>query len=113
MIGKTRKEYVFIRLSISALRLIAPGSIAYLAACLYYSRFIISPWWLGIYPIAEASFFLLVYLPRYAYLQKVSIHSRSMVQQRLILPQGCRTSTTPRSSRATGALQPMYELRHY
>ena len=70
MIGKSRKEYVFIRLSIAALCLVAPASIGYLAACVYYKRFLISPWF-AVYPIAEASFYLLVYLPRSFYLQKV------------------------------------------
>jgi len=34
---------------------------------------LISPW-LGIYPLVEASFYLLVYLPRRAYLQRAAQH---------------------------------------
>jgi hypothetical protein len=70
MIGKTKKEYVFIRISIALLRLIAPASVVYLLVSIYQRKWFISPWF-AVYPIAEASFYLLVYLPRRALLQKV------------------------------------------
>ncbi|RDB22886.1 hypothetical protein Hypma_009773 [Hypsizygus marmoreus] len=68
MIGNTIPEYLFIRASITALRLIAPASIVYLGASAYYFSFLVSPW-IGAFAIAEASFYLLVYLPRKRFLQ--------------------------------------------
>ena len=70
MIGKSGKEYIFIRISITSLRLVAPASIVYLLASLYVGKFLVSPW-VAIYPCAETFFYLLVYLPRRALLQKV------------------------------------------
>ena len=70
MIGDSFPEYVFIRLSILCLRLIAPLSILYLALSWYYHRFLYSHW-LSIYAAAEASFYLLVFIPRMKVLQKV------------------------------------------
>jgi hypothetical protein len=72
MIGKSAKEYVFIRSSIASLRLVAPASIAYLLTSFYTGTFLVSPW-VAIYPSAEAFFYLLIYLPRRALLQKVWI----------------------------------------
>ena len=96
MIGKTRKEYVFIRASIALLRLVAPASIvslfAYLIGSLYMRKLLISPWF-AIYPAAEASFYLLVYLPRRAFLQKVIFHGDCV---RLVLTSMTnRQRTTP------------------
>jgi hypothetical protein len=71
MIGKSWPEYVFIVTCIAGLRSIAPVSVAYLIACLPKGRFLFSPW-LGAYAIAEASFFTLVYVPRYFLSQRVS-----------------------------------------
>ena len=70
MIGNSRPEYVFIRISIIGLRLIAPLSIIYLAASYYAAAFLCSPF-LGVYALIEAAFYLFVYLPRSFYLQRV------------------------------------------
>ena len=70
MIGTTLPELVFIRSTITLLRLVAPLSLTYLTA----------EWWRGtldfapppaLYALSEAAFFLLVYLPRRSRLQKV------------------------------------------
>ena len=71
MIGKTWFDYVRITISIAALRSIAPASIIYLILSLCQGHFLLSPW-IGLLTAAEASFFALVYLPRYFRLQKVS-----------------------------------------
>ncbi|KAI0771077.1 Alpha/Beta hydrolase protein [Trametes elegans] len=73
MIGDSFPEYVFIRLSILGLRLIAPLSIVYTCFSWYYGHFLCSPW-LGWYAVAEAAFYLLVFLPRSRLLQKDAIH---------------------------------------
>lgn len=70
MIGNSWLDYVLIRISILALRLIAPLSIIYLAASYYTSTFLWSPL-LGAYALVEAAFYLFVYLPRSFYLQQV------------------------------------------
>ncbi len=70
MIGDSWPEYVLIRISILALRLIAPLSIFYLAASYHASAFLWSPF-LGAYALVEAAFYLFVYLPRSYYLQQV------------------------------------------
>lgn len=70
MIGQTWPEYVFIKLSIYGLRLVAPLSTVYLAASLRAGTFLWSPL-LGAYALIEVPFFLLVYLPRYYRLQRV------------------------------------------
>jgi hypothetical protein len=72
MIGQTWPEYVLIRLSVSALRLVAPLSTVYLAASWSAGTFLWSPL-LGLYALTESSFFLLVYLPRRSRLQRVRI----------------------------------------
>jgi hypothetical protein len=74
MIGKSVTEYIFIRVSIASLRLVVPASIGYLLASIYVGKPLVSPW-VAIYPSAEAFFYLLVYLPRRALLQKVWIGS--------------------------------------
>ncbi|KAH9848920.1 Alpha/Beta hydrolase protein [Lenzites betulinus] len=73
MIGDSIPEYIFIRTCIFALRLVAPLSIFYTCANLYYGQFILSRW-LGLYAGAEAAFYLFVYLPRCKVLQKSAIH---------------------------------------
>jgi hypothetical protein len=70
MIGQSWPEHVFIRISILALRLIAPLSIVYLAASYYHGTFLWSPI-LGIYTLIEAAFFSFVYLPRRFSMQRV------------------------------------------
>ena len=71
MIGHSLPEYVFIRLSILGLRLIAPLSIAYVAISWYLHRWIYSKW-LGYYALVESIFYLCVYLPRSRLMQQVS-----------------------------------------
>lgn len=72
MIGRSLPEYVFIRLAILGLRLIAPLSVAYLTASWYHGRALLSPW-LVTYAAAEAVFYLLVVTPRRRVLQKVRV----------------------------------------
>jgi hypothetical protein len=72
MIGQTWPKYVFIRLSIFGLRLVAPLLILYLAVSWSASTFLWLPL-LGVYALIEALFFLLVYLPRNYSLQRVRI----------------------------------------
>lgn len=75
MIGKSLHEYIGIRLAITGIRLVAPLSLLYIAGSLAQHHVLLSPW-LAAYAALEASFFLLVYLPRDYYLQKVSTSSR-------------------------------------
>ena len=73
MIGHSIPEYIFIRISIVCLRLIAPLSIIYLIACYYRREWILSSW-LAVYAFVEAVFYLFVYLPRSRFMQKVRHH---------------------------------------
>lgn len=67
MIGNSLVDYIKIRLSITALRLIAPSSIGYLVFCFFRpGYFVIS---IGVVAVAESVFCLLVYLPRRRCLQ--------------------------------------------
>ncbi|KAF8470419.1 hypothetical protein DFH94DRAFT_637653 [Russula ochroleuca] len=77
MIGHSRPEYVFIRIAILALRLIAPLSIFYLVVSYRAAAFLWSPF-LGVYAVVEAAFFLNVYLPRRFYLQQDAKHPPRM-----------------------------------
>jgi hypothetical protein len=70
MIGHSVPEYIFIRFSIACLRLVAPLSIAYVAASWYRGQWIYSAL-LGYYATLEAVFYLFVYLPRTYYMQQV------------------------------------------
>ena len=72
MIGHSIPEYIFIRICIAGLRLVAPLSILYVVTSLYVGRWLFTRW-LGYYAVVEALFYLLVYLPRDRYLQRVSI----------------------------------------
>lgn len=69
MIGKSLPEYIFIRICIFFLRLVAPASLFYISLCLYTRKFVL--WWALPFAILEAGFFLFVYLPRKKRLQKV------------------------------------------
>lgn len=72
MIGHSIPEYIFIRLCICCLRLVAPLSTIYILNNLYDGRFIPSSW-LGCYALLEVAFYFGVYLPRSRLLQKVSL----------------------------------------
>ena len=72
MIGRSYPEYIFIRICIFGLRLIAPLSIAYVVASWYSGNWLFHTY-LGYYALLEAAFYLCVYLPRSWHLQKVSI----------------------------------------
>ncbi|KAN0116606.1 Alpha/Beta hydrolase fold [Russula decolorans] len=97
MIGNSWPEYVFIRTSITALRLIAPLSIIYLAASYHAAAFLWSPF-LGVYALVEAAFYLFVYLPRSFYLQQDTIHPPRMSRaEREALFHKCAESMTPES----------------
>src|SRR6266404_1157999 len=99
MIGQTRLEYIFIRLSILVLRLIAPLSIVYLAASWSAGIFLWSPLF-GVYALIEALFYLLVYLPRHSLLQRVRIsHVITAIEAHPPLPYQ-DTEHPPRLSRA-------------
>jgi hypothetical protein len=65
-------DYILIRTTIFGFRLIAPASHLYLAASFHRQKFLISPW-LGLYALAEAAFYLFIYLPRNHQLQKVTL----------------------------------------
>ncbi|KAL1743415.1 hypothetical protein HDZ31DRAFT_83410 [Schizophyllum fasciatum] len=69
MLGNSRTEYIFIRICIVLLRAVAPLSIAYLIYCFARGIAIVSSP-VGLAALAEASFFLFVYLPRKRQLQK-------------------------------------------
>lgn len=71
MIGNSFIEYIFIRVCITGLRLVAPTSILYLGISAWKGSFLLSKW-LGLIAIAEAGFYLAVYLPRKKVLQAVS-----------------------------------------
>lgn len=84
MIGRSLAEYVFIRLSILGLRLIAPLSITYLATSWYYGGTLFSTG-LAIYAVAEASFYVLVVIPRRRVLQKVRVcHPKFQSLERML-----------------------------
>lgn len=71
MIGKGIKDYIMIQTAIFTLRLVAPASLVYLAMSLYQLEFVLSIWF-GFYALAEAAFYLLIYLPRNYLMQKAS-----------------------------------------
>ncbi|KAH9019785.1 hypothetical protein EDB84DRAFT_1670685 [Lactarius hengduanensis] len=97
MIGHSWPEYVFIRLSVSALRLVAPLSIVYLGASWKAGTFLWSPLF-GAYAVIESSFFLLVYLPRRSRLQRDAEHPPRMSRpERDALFHNCANSMTPES----------------
>ncbi|KAI9446067.1 hypothetical protein H4582DRAFT_1903212 [Lactarius indigo] len=97
MIGQSWPEYVFIRLSISGLRLITPLSTVYLAASWSAGTFLWSPL-LGVYALTESLFFLLVYLPRRFRLQRDAEHPPRMSRaERDALFHNCANSMTPES----------------
>lgn len=70
MIGTSTIEYIFIRLSIYFLRLIAPASIFGLVASALAGRLVLGPW-LTLLAASEAAFYLCFYLPRRESLQKL------------------------------------------
>ena len=98
MIGHSLPEFVFIRLSIAALRLIAPLSIAYLAASWYTGRWFYSCW-LGYYALAESLFYLAVYLPRTRVLQHVSSPVLRYPLSKLYSHHRCPTSCSQLNTR--------------
>jgi hypothetical protein len=76
MIGNSLVDYINIRLSITLLRLIAPTSIVYLVLSFFRPKYFVIP--IGVVAAAEASFYLLVYLPRRRRLQVVRFHSLTL-----------------------------------
>jgi hypothetical protein len=73
MIGNSLVNYITIRVSITLLRLIAPTSIVYLTLSFFRPKYFVVP--IGVVAVAEASFYLLVYLPRRRRLQVVRLFS--------------------------------------
>ncbi|KAJ3516163.1 hypothetical protein NLJ89_g1291 [Agrocybe chaxingu] len=65
-------NYVFLRTAITALRLVAPASLGYLAACAMKPALLY--WPIACFAVAEASFYLFVYLPRRSRLQAPPSH---------------------------------------
>ncbi|EKM52202.1 uncharacterized protein PHACADRAFT_148672 [Phanerochaete carnosa HHB-10118-sp] len=80
MIGHSIPEYIFIRLCIVCLRLVAPLSIAYVAASCYTGRWVYS-YWLSNYACTEAFFYLFVYVPRGYWLQKTAKHPEPLTRE--------------------------------
>lgn len=76
MIGNSLVDYIGIRLSITLLRLIAPTSIVYLVLSFFHPKYFVIP--IGVVAVAEASFYLLVYLPRRRCLQAVRFFSLTL-----------------------------------
>jgi hypothetical protein len=106
MIGKSKSEYVFIRLSIFALRAVAPFSILYLGLSALSRRWLFAPW-CGYYALLEGAFYLFVYLPRHGRLQEVRIQFLLLhvAHSTVINPYvGGRTPTTTDARRAPRAL---------
>lgn len=100
MIGTTAPEYVFIRISISLLRLIAPASILYLAYSAYVGQFFITPW-IAVLAVPEAIFFLCFYLPRKRLIQQLVPVPPLTRSERQVLFQRCATCL-PDSTYPTG-----------
>ncbi|KAI0245885.1 hypothetical protein BJV78DRAFT_1259315 [Lactifluus subvellereus] len=97
MIRHSWPEYVFIRVAILALRLVAPLSIIYLAASYYAGTFLWSPIF-GVYTLIEAAFFFFVYLPRRSYMQRDTKHPPRMSRaEREALFHKCANSMTSES----------------
>ncbi|KAI9449905.1 hypothetical protein BJY52DRAFT_1305632 [Lactarius psammicola] len=97
MIGQTWPEYVFIRLSIFALRLVVPLSVVYLTASWSAGTFLWSPLF-GVYALIETLFFLLVYLPRRSHLQRDAKHPPRLSRaERDALFHNCANTMTPGS----------------
>lgn len=78
MIGRSYPEYILIRTCILGFRLIAPLSIAYVAASWYSGKWLLHAY-LGYYTSLEAIFYVCVYLPRSWLLQEVSIADCSIL----------------------------------
>ncbi|KAF2759189.1 hypothetical protein EJ05DRAFT_475414 [Pseudovirgaria hyperparasitica] len=78
MIGTSTAEWIFILLSISLLRAIAPLSIIYSILWLFFPIAIVRkhplPFLLKIYALTESAFFLFVYLPLRARSQSAAVH---------------------------------------
>lgn len=81
-------QHIFLLTVIHFLRLVAPLSIGYILASWYTGRFLYSPW-LGAYAVAEAVFYLFVYLPRSRLLQKVGHFTRIPEEYSLCVPEEC------------------------
>ncbi|KAI0063410.1 hypothetical protein BV25DRAFT_1990788 [Artomyces pyxidatus] len=98
MLGQSLPEYIFIRISIAGLRLIAPASIAYLASSWYAGEFLWSRT-LGVYAVVEALFCFLVYFPRRVRMQQMASHPPLMSPaQRRELFDKCVQSMTSTST---------------
>lgn len=78
LVGNSRPEYIVTRLAIWGLRFVAPASIAYSALVfLQLGQGLLQTRWLAplhIWMFSEASFYLVVYLPFRAYLQRPAVH---------------------------------------
>ncbi|QIW95744.1 hypothetical protein AMS68_001262 [Peltaster fructicola] len=82
LVGNSVPEYIFTRFAISALRIIAPLSIAYIIAlaiqALVLSDTIRLPLLVEVYLFLEAAFFFVVYLPYRRLLQSAADHPKAL-----------------------------------
>ena len=112
MIGTTLVEFVFIRITITLLRLVAPLSLIYLAAGFWRGTLdLASP--LTLYALLEFAFFALVYLPRKIHLQKVGVsHYRPHQLQptfRNVAPTTACQTPCAHTKTTQGAREEMYQ----
>jgi len=99
LIGNSIPEYIFIRIAIYALRLVAPVSLLYLLLLVAIPslRHRQHGWWipLDIWTAAEATFFLFCYLPMKVLLQREASHPTPPGKEgRQLLFQRCLDSIT-------------------
>lgn len=81
MIGTSFCEYVFIRASIFALRLVTPACICYTAAYIVRPLHFPGAQFLFAYAAIETGFYLIIYLPRTFYLQASAKHPERMPRE--------------------------------
>ena len=83
MIGTSTPEYIFIRACIGLLRLVIPifAFCCVLVSGLWPQKYRI-PVIVQIWAVAEVLFYLLVFLPRYFYLQRAAIHPPLVPRQK-------------------------------
>jgi hypothetical protein len=101
MIGTSIQEYIFIRACIFILHLIAPLSVLYCILISYLQLFDPPPprvpWILSAWIVAEAAFYLFIYLPRRYYLQSAAIHPKPLgrEQRRALFLRCCENIPDP------------------
>ena len=83
MIGTSTREYLFIQACIYFLHYVAPLSAIYclIVLALRPSAYRI-PAWLEVWAVAEASFLLLLYVPRKVWLQRAALHPEPLPREK-------------------------------